>query len=67
MTLGALQRAIALSDSPSLTSAFNYVMLVTVVTGGAVVVGISVDTELGTINDTVDELRVTDDTGVRGQ
>jgi hypothetical protein len=29
-----------------------------------VVVGISVETELGTTNDTVEELRVTDDTGV---
>ena len=45
-------------------STSDSVMLVTVVTGGAVVVGISVETELGTTNDTVDELRVTDDTGV---
>ena len=45
-------------------STSDSVMLVTVVTGGAVVVGISVETELGTTNGTVDELRVTDDTGV---
>ena len=45
-------------------STSDSVMLVTVVTGSAVVVGISVDTELGTTNDTVDELRVTDDTGI---